>query len=219
MLRTLYLSPLGWFISVLLRLLAFFKRPFMVYGARDQVSGKFRKLTRISSSAVLSDRDRIALGDNVWIWHHSIIDGSNGVAIGEGAQIGAWVGIFSHGSQIAVRIHGRDYINIPREDRTGYTRGAVAIGAYSFIGAGAMILPGVTVGKGALIGAGSVVSSDIPDFGIARGNPAKVVGDTRKLDEKYFADPQIAESYFDGEARDEWLARRKATEEAPCEGD
>lgn len=186
----------------------------MVYGTKDRVSGRFRKLTRISSSAILSNRDKIALGDNIWIWHHSIIDGSNGVTIGEGAQIGAWVGIFSHGSHIAVRIHGIDYINIPREARSGYTRGAVSIGAYSFIGAAAIILPGVSIGKGALIGTGSVVSADVPDFGIARGNPAKVVGDTRKLDEKYFSDPAIAETYFDREAFNEWIARRPTTDES-----
>lgn len=44
------------------------------------------------------------------------------------------------------------------------------------IGANSTILPGVTIGRFALIGAGSVVTKDIPDFGLAYGNPAKVVG-------------------------------------------
>lgn len=184
----------------------------MVYGIKDRVSGRFRKLTRISSTAILANPEKIALGDNVWIWHHSIIDGSNGVTIGEGAQIGAWVGVFSHGSHIAVRIHGNNYIRVPREARSGYARGAVSIGAYSFIGAAAIILPGVSIGKGALIGTGSVVSTNIPDFGIARGNPAKLVGDTRKLDEKYFSDPAIIETYFDREALEEWIARSPGTD-------
>lgn len=45
-----------------------------------------------------------------------------------------------------------------------------------WIGAGAIILGGVTIGKGAVVAAGAVVSRDIPDYSIARGVPARVVG-------------------------------------------
>jgi acetyltransferase-like isoleucine patch superfamily enzyme len=205
MLRTLYLGPAGRALSLLMRAAARFKRPFMVYGYRDRVSGEFRKLTRISSNAVLGDPNRIAVGDNVWIWHHTILDGSNGVTIGDGAQIGAWVGIFSHGSHVAVRLHGERYITVPREERKGYTRASVVIGRYAFIGAGAKVMPGVTIGDGALIAAGAIVSSDVPDFGIARGSPAKVVGDVRKMDEKFWSDPDVADSYFDPVGRNAWI--------------
>ena len=44
-----------------------------------------------------------------------------------------------------------------------------------FIGARAIILKGVTIGRGAIIGAGAVVTSDIPAWSVAVGNPAKVV--------------------------------------------
>uniref|UniRef100_UPI003D95FC30 acyltransferase n=1 Tax=Sphingomonas yabuuchiae TaxID=172044 RepID=UPI003D95FC30 len=205
MLRQIYLGPLGRVISFAMRAVASLKRPFMVYGYRDKVSGKFQKLTRISSNVILGDAKNIAIGNNVWIWHHSIIDGSNGVSIGEGSQIGAWVGIFSHGSQISVRLYGDQYIKIPKENRKGYTRGRVTIGRYAFIGAGAKIMPGVTIGDGALIAAGAIVSCDVPDFGIARGSPAKVVGDVRKLDEKFWNDPEIARSYFDSQGRKAWI--------------
>lgn len=211
MLRQIYLGPAGGLISLLMRTIAWFKRPFMVYGYRDRVSGKFRKLTRISSNAVLGDADKIAIGDNVWIWHHSIIDGSNGVSIGEGAQIGAWVGIFSHGSQVSVRLYGADYITIPKDDRKGYTRAGVRIGRYAFVGAGAKIMPGVTIGDGALIAAGAIVACDVPDFGIARGSPAKVVGDVRKLDEKFWNDPDIEHRYFDQAGRATWIAAKTSS--------
>ena len=44
------------------------------------------------------------------------------------------------------------------------------------IGANATILPGITIGRFALVGAGSVVTKDVPDFGLVLGNPAKLVG-------------------------------------------
>lgn len=43
------------------------------------------------------------------------------------------------------------------------------------IGAGAVILPGITIGKNAMIGAGSVVTKDVPDNVTVIGNPAKIL--------------------------------------------
>ena len=51
----------------------------------------------------------------------------------------------------------------------------VLIGNDVWIGAGAIVLKGVTIGDGAVVGAGSVVTKDIPAGAIAVGNPAKVV--------------------------------------------
>jgi UDP-2-acetamido-3-amino-2,3-dideoxy-glucuronate N-acetyltransferase len=54
------------------------------------------------------------------------------------------------------------------------------IKARASIGSNATIMGGVTVGQGALIGAGAVVSRDVPDYAIAAGVPARVIGDVRK---------------------------------------
>jgi UDP-2-acetamido-3-amino-2,3-dideoxy-glucuronate N-acetyltransferase len=48
------------------------------------------------------------------------------------------------------------------------------------IGSNATILPGLTIGESALVGAGAVVTSDVPDFAIVAGVPARVIGDVRK---------------------------------------
>lgn len=52
------------------------------------------------------------------------------------------------------------------------------------IGSGAVIMCGVTVGEKAIVGAGSVVTHDVPEFAIAAGVPAKVVGDVRERETK-----------------------------------
>lgn len=59
-----------------------------------------------------------------------------------------------------------------------YTRVAkTIIGNNVFVGAGSIVLPGVTIGDNVVIGAGSVVANSIPDNSVAVGNPARVVKD------------------------------------------
>ena len=53
----------------------------------------------------------------------------------------------------------------------------ITVGKNAFIGARAMILPGVSIGNQAIVGAMSVVSKDIPDYQIVAGNPAKKIGE------------------------------------------
>ncbi len=58
----------------------------------------------------------------------------------------------------------------------GYTEiGRVRINDNVFIGAGSIILPGVTIGNNVIIGAGSVVTHDIPNNSVAVGNPCRVI--------------------------------------------
>lgn len=60
----------------------------------------------------------------------------------------------------------------------------IYIGEYCFIGRGCIILPGTVIERGSLIGAGSVVRGNIKEYSLVLGNPAKVVGDSRKYLEK-----------------------------------
>lgn len=65
------------------------------------------------------------------------------------------------------------------------TKGDTVVGNDVWLGYEAMVLPGVTIGDGAVIGARSVVTSDIPPYAIAAGNPARVI-------KQRFSDAEIA---------------------------
>lgn len=62
--------------------------------------------------------------------------------------------------------------------------GKIVIDDGTFVGARATIMPGVHIGKNCVIGAGAVVTKSIPDYSVAVGVPAKVIGDTRDYAEK-----------------------------------
>ena len=62
----------------------------------------------------------------------------------------------------------------------------VHIGENVWIGAGAVILPGVTIGKNAVIGAGSIVTRDIPANVLAFGAPCRVIRDIDERDAEYY---------------------------------
>ena len=61
-----------------------------------------------------------------------------------------------------------------------YVEGRIRIGDASWIGAGAIILAGVTIGERSVVGAGSVVTKDVPPLSVVAGSPAKVI---RKIGE------------------------------------
>ena len=62
------------------------------------------------------------------------------------------------------------------------TKGGIVIDDDAWLGVGAVVLDGVHIGRGAVIGAGSVVTSDVPDYAIAVGTPARVVKSRLELD-------------------------------------
>jgi len=64
----------------------------------------------------------------------------------------------------------------------GECRGTVRIGADAWIGAGAIILPGINVGDAAIVGAGAVVTSDVAPRTIVGGVPAKRIREIPELD-------------------------------------
>ncbi|MEN6575743.1 MAG: DapH/DapD/GlmU-related protein [Phycisphaerales bacterium] len=91
--------------------------------------------------------------DYAHIWH---------IEIGDDVTLAPRVHILAHDASTKMHL--------------GYTRiGKVKIGNRVFVGAGSIILPGVTIGDNVVIGAGSIVSRDIPAGQVAAGNPARII--------------------------------------------
>ena len=62
----------------------------------------------------------------------------------------------------------------------------VRIGSNVWLGAGAIVLPGVSIGDNTVIGAGSVVTKDIPANVVAVGNPCRVLREIGERDREYY---------------------------------
>lgn len=76
---------------------------------------------------------------------------------------------------------------LPELRKEGYQyNSAVRIGESCWIGAGVIIVPGVTIGKNTVIGAGSIVTKDIPENVVAVGNPCKVLREVNEQDREFY---------------------------------
>jgi acetyltransferase-like isoleucine patch superfamily enzyme len=68
------------------------------------------------------------------------------------------------------------------DELTGVTSAPVTVGRHAIVGAGAVILPGVTIGTGTAVGALSLVRRDVADFTVVGGVPARILGErSRRL--------------------------------------
>lgn len=76
---------------------------------------------------------------------------------------------------------------LPELREQGYQYNApIHIGKNCWLGAGVIILPGVTIGDNVVVGAGSIVTKDLPDNVIAVGNPCKVLREVNEHDKEYY---------------------------------
>ncbi|MGN1316991.1 MAG: sugar O-acetyltransferase [Acutalibacteraceae bacterium] len=95
------------------------------------------------------------------------------------------------GPNVVVSTAGHPILPELREKAYQYNM-PVHIGKNCWIGAGALIMPGVTIGDNTVIGAGSVVTKDIPPNVVAVGNPCKVLREISDRDKEfYFKDRKI----------------------------
>ena len=115
--------------------------------------------------------DHIVIGKNVYVNSNVLMMARGGITLEDNVMIAANAQIISN--------------NHDPYDLQILTCKPVVIAESAWIGAGATILPGVRVGKHAIVGAMSVVTKDVPDYGVVVGSPAKVV---KMLDPEKFKD-------------------------------
>ena len=109
----------------------------------------------------------VKIGDNVKIQNNSSV--YHGVTIKDGVFIGPNVCLTNDKTPRSINPDGK---LLSDGDWKVYET-LVKKGAS--IGASAVILPGLTIGTFSLIGAGSVVTKDVPDYGLVLGNPARLI--------------------------------------------
>ena len=100
------------------------------------------------------------------------------------------------GPNVVVATAGHPLLPELREQGYQYNM-PVHIGKNCWLGAGVLVMPGVSIGDGSVIGAGSVVTKDTPANVIAAGNPCRVLREINDHDrEYYFRDRRIAPELF-----------------------
>jgi acetyltransferase-like isoleucine patch superfamily enzyme len=109
----------------------------------------------------------VQIGSHTVINRDILLDGRMGLIIGENVSISEGTAIFT----LEHDPNSPDFAN----------RGAtVCIEDYVFVGARAIILPGVTVGRGAVVAASAVVTRDVAPYTIVGGVPARPIGQRRR---------------------------------------
>lgn len=110
----------------------------------------------------------VKIGDNVKIQNGALI--YHGATIEDGVFIGPQVCLTNDRNPRAITSEGL------LKGNDDWVVGPTLIKYGASLGAGSIILPNVTIGRFALVGAGSVVTRDVPDHGLAVGNPARLAG-------------------------------------------
>ena len=141
-------------------------------GTRVWHQVQIRERARIGSNCIVGKGAYIdfgvAIGSNVKIQNGVFV--YHGVTVEDGVFLGPGVILTNDKLPRAVNPDG----SLKSDDDWEVSLTLVKRGAA--LGAGSVILPGVTIGEFALVGAGAVVTRDVPDHGVVYGNPARLHG-------------------------------------------
>jgi len=124
----------------------------------------------------------VHFGKNVYANYNLTLVDDTHIYVGDCTMFGPNVTVATAGHPILPELREKGYqYNAP-----------VRIGKNCWLGAGVVVLPGVTIGDNVVIGAGSVVTKDLPSNVVAVGNPCRVLREVNEHDrEYYFKDRKI----------------------------
>lgn len=133
----------------------------------------FRKILRQNASvrwpvhftSTIHNGERIIAGKETFPGDspHNYINAGNGIEVGSYTNIGPHVSLISSNHDLI-------------DNKIAVDASPIRIGAYSWIGSHAVVLPGVTLGEFTIVGAGAIVTKSFPEgYCVIAGNPAKVI--------------------------------------------
>lgn len=170
------------FLSILI-----FKKILTIYGNPNHIS--IGKNTRILTGVKFHlNNGKIIIGDDCEINHGVILNASGGkIQIGNKSSLNPYCVIYGDGDTIIgnyVRVAAHTIIvssnhNYIKKDKLimdqGFSKKGILIEDDVWIGAGVKILDGSIIRKGAIIAAGSIVNSEIPEYSLCIGMPARPI--------------------------------------------
>lgn len=151
--------------------LLFFKKP-MLKLCKEKFKS-FSDTSEFRAGAYAVCCSKISIGQRVVIRPATMLfatpgDNGAGIIIEDDVLVGSGVHFYTGN-------HSFKNINIPIIDQGHNDSKEVVLKKGCWIGANAIILPGVTIGENSVIGAGSIVTKTIPAGVVAVGNPAKII--------------------------------------------
>ena len=127
--------------------------------------------------AEIRDPQKVVIGQGSIIGDRAVLDGRNGIVIGENVVLASEVRIWTEQHD-----HRDPYFRCDTQQH-----GPVIIGDRAWIGSHTVILNSVQIGEGAVVASGAVVTHSVPPFAIVAGVPAKAIGE-RNHDLRYTFD-------------------------------
>ena len=136
-----------------------------------QLKGRivFGKRVGILGDFTVVNPANVTIGEHCGINHGVFILGHERIEIGSHVVLSARVMLIDTGLEIA---------GFAKAEFPGHTSAPIRIEDGAWIGAGAIVLAGVTIGRKSVVGAGSIVTRDVPPYSVVAGNPARVIGRT-----------------------------------------
>ncbi len=174
----------------------FYKSSFKRFGKKSTICFPFQ----IDGARYITIEDKVHIHTNSWLLALNNSPDPPEIEIGNGVYIGRFSHIVSVKSvkvgknvlisdkvYISDNLHEYKDVEIPIKKQKIINKSIVSIGENSWLGENSCVI-GASIGKHCVIGANSVVLSDIPDYSIAVGTPARVI-------KRYNRDKNIWEKY------------------------
>lgn len=118
----------------------------------------------------------VHFGKNIYANYNLTLVDDTHIYVGDYTMFGPNVTVSTAGHPILPELREQAYqYNMP-----------VRIGRNCWIGAGVIIVPGITIGDNVVIGAGSIVTKDLPSNVVAVGNPCRILREVNEYDREYY---------------------------------